>query len=124
MLKLLDFLTLFLYCAFIFWLSDQTVVPTPVFFPHQDKVIHASAYFIMALLALRCFTHFISNPIILTFTVILFCSFYGISDEWHQSFVKDRQADVFDWLADTTGAFLAVFFYIQLKRHRLKFGIF
>lgn len=124
MLKLLDFLILFLYCTLIFWLSDQTVLPTPVFFPHQDKFIHASAYFIMALLALRCFMHFISNPIILSFSVILFCSFYGISDEWHQSFVKGRQADVFDWLADTTGAFLAVFFYTQLKRHRLKFGIF
>jgi VanZ family protein len=34
-------------------------------------------------------------------------SLYGVSDEVHQAFVPGRNADVFDWVADTTGALLA-----------------
>lgn len=40
--------------------------------------------------------------------VVLFCLLYGVSDEWHQSFVAGRDASVFDWLADTAGAILLV----------------
>jgi VanZ family protein len=31
-----------------------------------------------------------------------------MSDEWHQSFVEGRTTDVFDWLADTLGASMAL----------------
>jgi VanZ family protein len=34
-------------------------------------------------------------------------SLYGVSDEVHQAFVPGRNADVFDWVADTTGALVA-----------------
>ena len=33
---------------------------------------------------------------------------FGASDEWHQSFVPGRQADVFDVLRDATGAGLGL----------------
>jgi VanZ family protein len=33
-------------------------------------------------------------------------SLYGATDEFHQSFVPGRSADVLDWLADTLGAAL------------------
>ncbi len=43
-------------------------------------------------------------------------SFYGFIDEFHQSFTPNRSVSVFDWFADTTGAFLGVFvFLIVLK---------
>ena len=35
-------------------------------------------------------------------------SVYGVSDEFHQSFVPGRTPDVMDWLVDTAGAMLAV----------------
>ena len=34
-------------------------------------------------------------------------SFYGATDEWHQSFVPGRDADVRDLVADAVGAALA-----------------
>lgn len=39
---------------------------------------------------------------------VLFCALYGLSDEWHQSFVEGRDADIYDWFADMLGAVLLV----------------
>lgn len=109
MLKILDFTLLFLYCLFIYWLSDQPSLPVPKLFSAQDKILHAGAYFIMGVLAWRSFKHLLSRSIILALLSITFCSLYGISDEWHQSFVEGRYSDITDWIADTSGAGLAVF---------------
>lgn len=35
---------------------------------------------------------------------VLIASLYGVSDEWHQSFVPLRTPDPMDWLVDTLGA--------------------
>jgi len=35
---------------------------------------------------------------------VLFCSVYGITDEFHQSFVPSRTPDIVDWGVDTIGA--------------------
>lgn len=40
--------------------------------------------------------------------VVLFCLLYGISDEFHQSFVPGREPSGGDLLADTAGAAFAV----------------
>ncbi len=109
MIKFLDFLGLLFYCLFIYWLSDQPSLPMPMWFEHQDKVHHFGAYFMMSLLAWRSFKHLISSPIILALVSLVFCSLYGLSDEWHQSFVAGRSSDVMDWLADTMGASVGVF---------------
>jgi VanZ family protein len=107
MLKFFDIMALVLYCAVIYWLSDQPSLPLPKLFEFQDKLHHFTAYFIMGLLAWRLFRHFIKQPTILAIISILFCSLYGISDEWHQSFVEGRTSDSIDWLADTLGAIIA-----------------
>jgi VanZ family protein len=39
---------------------------------------------------------------------VLFVALYGASDELHQYFVPTRSCDVLDWLADVTGALVAV----------------
>lgn len=64
----------------------------------------------MAILTWRFFKDFISNPLVLSLVSISYCSLYGVSDEWHQSFVVGRQADIYDWLADTLGASIALLF--------------
>lgn len=107
MIKILDVTSLFLYCLFIYWLSDQPSLPVPMLFSLQDKILHGGAYFIMAILAWRNFKHLLNRPITIALVSITFCSLYGISDEWHQSFVVGRSSDVIDWLADTSGAGLA-----------------
>lgn len=38
-------------------------------------------------------------------------SLFGITDEWHQSYVPGRSSDPMDWVADTLGAALAVSLY-------------
>lgn len=35
---------------------------------------------------------------------VLICAVYGLTDEFHQSFVPGRSPDVFDWGVDTLGA--------------------
>jgi len=111
-IKALDAVLLILFCCFIYWLSDQTSLPTPLKFPHQDKVMHIGAYFILTFFTIRAFRHFgLTLPLLLT-SCLIFSSLYGASDEWHQSFVKGRSSEIADWLADTLGAvFLLVFYY-------------
>lgn len=92
-----------------------------MWFPHQDKVHHFTVYFILAILVWRAFRHFCKTPIILALAGVAFCSLYGLSDEFHQSFVEGRTADAIDWVADSLGGGLAVFSLYQL-RGKLKFG--
>jgi VanZ family protein len=114
MIKTLDIIALILYCALIYWLSDQSSLPVAMLFSFQDKLIHLSAYFIMGILAWRVFRHFFSSRQQLMFAIVAFCSIYGFLDEWHQSFVEGRSADFFDWLADTAGDFLAAYLLTRL----------
>lgn len=114
MAKILDFILLSLYCLFIYWLSDQSTLPVPPLFSAQDKLLHAGAYFIMGVLAWRSFRNIFNNPTTLALAGAAFCSLYGVSDEWHQSFVEGRTPAVSDWLADTIGAALAVFWMNRL----------
>jgi len=96
---------LFCYCALIYWLSSQSHLPIPGVFDMQDKLIHAAAYAVMAFLFWQSWHGHVPGSWLVWMTV-LFCSAYGISDEWHQSFIAGRDASVFDWMADTVGAFL------------------
>jgi VanZ family protein len=125
MIKILDFILLLIYCLFIYWLSDQSSLKKPFDFgfDYQDKLYHAGAYFIMGLLAWRSFKHWLSSPILLALLSTAFCSIYGLSDEWHQSFVVGRESDIVDWIADSSGAGLAVFFQFSSLfsiKHRMK----
>jgi len=49
MLKLFDSAVLLTYCTFIYYLSSQSSIATPLLFIHQDKLHHLGAYFIMGL---------------------------------------------------------------------------
>ncbi len=53
---------------------------------------------------------------------MLFCLFYGMTDEWHQSFVPGRDADWMDLGADTMGAIIAMGFisFVNRKIIRVK----
>ena len=76
-------------------------------FDGQDKLIHAGAYALMAWLFWVAWKPVLRDNVnLLAILAIVFCSAYGASDEWHQSFVQGRDASVYDWLADTSGAFL------------------
>lgn len=105
---------LFAYAGVIFYWSNQPSIPIPMRFPHQDKLLHFSAYFILGALAANAFD---GLPGRRRFWVALaFASAYGVSDEFHQSFVPGRDVDFFDWLADTVGGAAGAFTYLRARR--------
>lgn len=113
-----DTLLLLAYCGLIFFLSSQSqLIDTPLDFPNKDKLIHATAYAIMGYAAWSAFRHHLEKGLLLAVVSVLFASLYGVSDEFHQSFVVGRNADVWDWLADTVGAsfMVAVLYRRQLR---------
>lgn len=89
----------------------------PIWFICADKVAHTGLYTILGLLVARAFiegdlSRFTQWVFILT---VVITSLYGISDEFHQSFVPGRTPDVYDWITDTLGALLACAFYLWRK---------
>lgn len=105
------------WMAVLFWLSHQPTLDTPSLFSGQDKLFHAGAYGLLGILLLGSrrpeFTGYTGSQAL---TAALLASLYGISDEFHQSFVPGRSPEVLDWVADTTGALLAVLLLAQLTR--------
>lgn len=109
------------YMGVIFYLSHQPQIPIPQRFLHQDKVLHFLAYFVLGALA----AHAIYPGSVKKrfWWALLIASAYGISDEFHQSFVPGRDVDFFDWLADTIGAWFGAFSYLRAVRFRLRGGV-
>jgi VanZ family protein len=96
------------YCLLIF---VQSSFPSPDMgpeLPGQDKLIHLAAYAVMGYLACRALATLprIPGTFVLFIAGFLFATVFGLSDEWHQSFVPGRMADGWDLLADAAGALL------------------
>ncbi|WP_150046112.1 MULTISPECIES: VanZ family protein [Methylomonas] len=102
--RTLDFSVLLGFCSLIFWLSAQETLPVPMMFDWQDKLEHAAAYFAIGICSWRALRHTGFGELRLALASAAFCSLYGLSDEWHQSFVPGRETSALDWLADTLGA--------------------
>lgn len=103
----------FIICAsLIFFLSSQAKLPSPIkpFFG-LDKVFHTIAFGAFAFTLTFWFKteKWINNAKKYVLLVICITVLYGLSDEIHQYFVPNRSSSVvYDLLADTLGAFLAV----------------
>lgn len=115
----------FIICAFlIFFLSSQSKLPSPskTFFG-LDKILHIIDFGSFAFTLTFWFTaeNWISNTQKYALLVIGITVLYGISDEVHQYFVPNRSPSIYDLLADTVGAFLAVGLKLLLiKKSTLK----
>jgi VanZ family protein len=85
----------------------------------SDKILHAVEYGVLAALCYRAFRWAagVSLSSYAVFLSIITASFYGFTDEVHQSFVPLREASVFDWMADTVGAFFAAMGVSRFLRH-------
>jgi VanZ family protein len=83
-----------------------------------DKLMHMFAYASLAasfLYSLHPFVDKITVPVT-GLAVVLFCLIFGLSDEFHQSFIPGRFVSGWDVLADTTGAVLVVLWWLKRKR--------
>jgi VanZ family protein len=84
--------------------SDLDAVPSG-----WDKVMHAGAYLVLCVLALRAFhggLHWLGLR--QTLSAVLLTVAYGAADELHQAFVAGRHASLRDWVADVLGSVAAI----------------
>ena len=78
-----------------------------------DKIVHFAVYGLLATLVCRLGVGWRGAA-----WALLAASAFGASDEWHQSFVPGRSAEVADWVADSLGAALAVSLYAGWATYR------
>ncbi len=89
----------------------------------SDKIIHALIYFFAFLLFYISLSHtrrdsfFHKNAILFS---VIFATIYALSDEFHQSFVPNRDADIFDFLADFAGVLAGFIFIIILDKIKFR----
>ncbi len=96
------------YMALVFGLSSMSSPPVPANI--WDKFLHAGFYGVLALVTLRAtsggrLAGLTPRAVVLAWVIT---TAYGVSDEFHQSFVPLRSADARDVVADAAGAALAL----------------
>lgn len=108
----------------IFLLSAQAKLPIPetVSFRGLDKLLHACAFGTLAFTLSYWFAadKWRTKPFRYFALVCLITGCYGISDEVHQIFVPGRDASIYDWFADCSGAVLAVLLRISVVKLRVR----
>jgi len=104
-----------LYAALIFYFSSlpfpEEKLPGFLFKQLSDKFLHLVEYALLGLLLYRLF-RWAAGPAggrQALMLAILAGSFYGLTDEIHQSFVPFRESSWLDWGADTIGVVLGSF---------------
>ena len=106
-----------LWALLIFTVSSFPKLPSvPGGFSSIDKVAHFFEYFIFGIFLSIAF---ISLPVTINLKrKLLYAALvgivYGISDEFHQSFVPGRETSLADTIADAAGAIASQFFFYSL----------
>jgi len=114
-------LPLILYAALIFAVSSISKLPTPdLGIAYLDKLVHFGEYFIFLLLMHRALAN---RPVNLAgfwlyFPAIAVSIIFAALDEYHQSFVPGRDADLYDLLSDSIGIILAAVLLFLLHKRR------
>lgn len=99
--------------ALIFTASSRSRVASPHVTNIDDKFAHFAVYGLLATLVCR-----LARTWRGALGALLIASAYGVSDEFHQSFVPGRSTEVMDWVADTTGAAIAIALYFGWGAYR------
>jgi len=113
-----EFLLVAAYAALIYFLSsrsDPLPFLPPTLFLH-DKLLHAAEYAVLGGLLAHALRFAGVPPRRALIAAVLLASAFGATDEFHQSFVPGRSADVADWVADTLGAAIGASLVIAFLR--------
>jgi VanZ family protein len=95
----------------VFHFSSESQ-PLPAVTAHVwDKLLHLIEYGGLAALVCRALLGEGLGWLAAVAGAIVAASLYGASDEWHQSFVPMRDADIHDWVADTLGGMAGAVVY-------------
>lgn len=110
-----------LYGGWIYYLSSLHGADLPEPFPGFDKLLHVALYFGLGLLTLRalaCWSGLITRHTVVL--AVLMAALYGVTDEWHQSYVPGRTTDGWDLCADILGALFGALAYVMLNQYLLR----
>jgi VanZ family protein len=95
------------YWALLFCLTHASASPpSPV--EGFDKLVHAGAYALLALLLCAAASNFWRFGVRVAIGVVLAVALYGAADELTQGLVEHRSPDAWDWVADLAGAVAGV----------------
>lgn len=114
------FLPMTIVMIIIFLLSNTPGKDLPSAINGLDKLLHAIAY---GTLAASCLYGLHpaardKGSLLTGMAVIFFCFFYGLTDEFHQSFIPGRSPSGLDIAADTSGAALTVLLWHWWRTRR------
>ena len=107
------------YCTAIFVQSSFPTTEQLPAWPFLDKILHVTAYALLGFLAFRALAtgRLANNLNLALFISAIFAGVYGLSDEWHQSFVPGRSPETADALADLIGGIIgAGLGWLRFKR--------
>ena len=116
-------LPVFVWGYIIYYLSDIPGLGTGlgVWDLILRKGAHITEYFILTILLVRAFRRsFRMSIAFLIFWPSVISFLYAVSDEYHQSFIKNRCGTPWDVLVDTVGILLVVFLYIKKGNYEIK----
>lgn len=106
------------WMATIYYLSSHPMPNIDLGFAAQDKLVHLAGYGLLSALLLGAMPWreggYRPRHVLLA---ALLAALYGLSDEWHQSFVPGRNSDALDMIADAMGAALGSLSLWWLARH-------
>ena len=123
MVAVLKMMPMLLIMGIIFFLSEQSGYSLSLHISllyGADKIAHLLMYLVLAATVIYAFSDgFKKNFPSITVGLTLFvCLFYGISDEFHQSFTPGRSVSMFDVVADFTGALLCCAAWLRYRKYR------
>ncbi|MCP4570012.1 MAG: VanZ family protein [FCB group bacterium] len=110
------------YAGLIIIVSSISKLPDPkIEFEYIDKLAHFGEYFLFFLLTYRALANFREGqPHFSVYIVSVVLSIiFAALDEYHQSFVKGRQSDIYDLGADTIGIVLGALLHYLFGRRKL-----
>jgi len=81
----------------------------------SDKIEHFLAYFVLGITFCIWIPSktWLKRTFVCSIFVILLCTLFGASDEYHQKFVPGRSCDLYDLGVDFAGGVIAVFAYFS-----------
>jgi VanZ family protein len=106
-------LPLIAYCVFVYIQSDYPSPESLPSFDFSDKLYHFAGYALMGVLFYRAYQTLPlkGNTALLILLSMISAALYGLSDEFHQSFVPYRDGNLLDALADALGGVGGVYVY-------------
>lgn len=96
---------------------DKTILKEEILTPIVRKTAHFSIYAMLGIFTTSFMLTIEHKKRYRTIIIpLLFCFFYAITDEFHQTFIAGRSGELRDVLIDTTGAFMGILLTIAASK--------